>query len=133
VGGQTLAGNNGRAQQISSQKTQLSKCLHEQSKSAVENSGSKVCFEPMAYHRFGFFWPREQSGRRKNSDKLITPADHFIAGDFVGDARNQACKCRAHRNFWDELKDANENFGYILSHKFTEKKPARAAAGIDRI
>lgn len=60
---------------------------------------------------------------------VIMPADHCIAGDFAGDVERAVKFAKTGRivTFGIAPTEPTENFGYIVTHKFTEK-PARARA-----
>ena len=64
-----------------------------------------------------------------NSMLVIMPADHYINGDFAGDIVRAVNIAKTGRivTFGISPTEPNENYGYIVTHKFTEK-PMRERA-----
>ena len=65
-----------------------------------------------------------------NSMLVIMPADHYICGNFAVDISRAVSIAKTGRivTFGISPTEPNENYGYILTHKFTEKPQAANAA-----
>jgi mannose-1-phosphate guanylyltransferase len=90
-------------------------------------STPNIIFEPSAKNTAAsvFITAKKFNG----SMLVILPSDHLIVGDFAADVRRAIKLAKTGRivTFGIEPKEANTNYGYIVTHKFTEKPESQRA------
>ena len=115
-----------RAQKFSNEIYILGNAAHAKH-FAVQAPDCELILEPSAKNTAASVFIAAQ--KLPNSMLVIMPADHYIHGDFAADIFRAVSIAKTGRivTFGISPTDANENYGYIVTHKFTEK-PVRERA-----